>query len=152
MKRLIFFISIAALVTPLIARLTREWTFQEMFAKSDLVVIATPIATVQTTEHTALPDLSPAVTVSGLNTEFQVRLVLKGDQKIKKCVLHHYELDHQACLINGPELLTFNSQMWGPHYLLFLTKEPDGRYAPVTGQTDPALYSVIQLQNNIDVK
>jgi hypothetical protein len=152
MKRLIFFISIAALVTPLIARLIREWTFQEMFAKSDLVVIATPIATVHTSEHTTLPDLSPAVAVSGVNTEFQVRLVLKGDQKMKKFVLHHYQLDHQECLINEPELVTFNSQIWGPHYLLFLTKEPDGRYSPVTGQTDPALYSVIQLPKNIDVK
>jgi hypothetical protein len=152
MKKLAFFMLIAALAAPLTGRLVKEWTFQDMFAKSDLVVIGTPVASVQTAEHTTLPDLSPLVAVLGLNTEFQVRLVLKGDQKIKKFVLHHYKLEHEESMINGPELVSFDSQIWGPHYLLFLTKERDGRYTPVTGQTDPALYSVIQLPPQIDAK
>jgi len=147
MKKLILF-TLLALPWPLTGRLVKESTFQEMFAKSDLVVIGTPVATFQTAEHTTLPDLSPPVAVSGLNTEFQVRLVLKGDQKMKKFVLHHYKLEHEESMINGPELVSFDSQIWGPHYLLFLRKEPDGRYAPLTGQTDPALYSIIQLQTD----
>jgi hypothetical protein len=152
MKKLVFLMLIAALAAPLTGRLVKEWTFQEMFAQSDLVVIGTPVATVQTAEHTTLPDLSPSVAVLGLNTEFQARLVLKGDQKMKKFVLHHYKLEHEESMINGPELVRFDSQIWGPHYLLFLAKEHDGRYAPVTGQTDPALYSVIQLSPKTDVK
>ena len=37
----------------------------------------------------------------------------------------------------------------GPHpdFLMFLTKEKDGRYVPVTGQVDPALFSVIELKS-----
>ena|SRR5579884_1801157 len=152
MKKVVLFMLIAALAAPLTGRLVKEWTFQEMFAKADLVAIGTPVATVQTAEHTTLPDLSPPVAVLGLNTEFQVRLVLKGDEKIKKFVLHHYKLEHAESMINGPELLSFDSQIWGPHYLLFLAKEHDGIYAPVTGQTDPALYSVIQLSPQTDAK
>jgi hypothetical protein len=50
-------------------------------------------------------------------------------------------------MINGPELLSFESK-GSTLYLLFLVRERDGRYAPVTGQTDPALYSVIRLQSD----
>jgi len=133
---------------PLLARLMKDWTFQEIFAKSDLVVIAIPIATFETKERTTLEDLSPSVRVVGLSTEFQVRLVLKGDKGTNKLVLHHYKLEHEASMINGPELVSFDSTLSGPAFLLFLKRERDGRYAPVTGQTDPALYSVIQLAQN----
>jgi hypothetical protein len=146
-KKLILFVLLVALPGPLTARLAREdWTFEEMFAKSDLVVIATPIAIFETQEHTTLKDIAPPVEVLGLRTEFQVRLVLKGDKKMNKFVLHHYKLEHEEPMTNGPELVSFDSRIWGTPCFLFLVREHDGRYAPVTGQTDPALYSVIQLQ------
>jgi len=31
-----------------------------------------------------------------------------------------------------------------PCYLMFLVAEPDGRHAPVTGQTDPATFSILE--------
>jgi hypothetical protein len=127
----------------------KDWTFQEMFAKSDLVVIAAPIASFETGEHTALKDIAPPVEVLGLSTEFQVRLVLKGDKEMNKLVLHHYRLEHEEPMISGPEFISFDPKLWGPPFLLFLIKERDGRYAPVTGQTDPALYSVIQLKTDV---
>ena len=126
----------------------KDWTFQEMFAKSDLVVFATPIATVETGERTALKDIAPPVEVFGLSTEFQVRLVLKGNKGKSKFVLHHYKLQHEEPMISGPGLVSFDPKLWGPPFLLFLVKERDGRYAPVTGQTDPALDSVIQLKTD----
>jgi hypothetical protein len=132
----------------LVARLMKDWTFEEMFAKSDLVVIAMPIATFETGERTALKDIAPPVEVLGLSAEFQVRLVLKGDKGKSKFVLHHYKLEHEEAMISGPELIRFDPKLWGPPFLLFLIKERDGRYAPVTGQTDPALDSVIQLKTD----
>ena len=126
-----------------------DWTFQDMFAKSDLVVIAAPIATFETREHTALKDIAPPVEVLGLSTEFQVRLVLKGDKAMNKFALHHYRQEHQESMISGPELISFDAKLWGPRFLLFLIKEHDGRYAPVTGQTDPALYSIIELKTDV---
>jgi hypothetical protein len=88
------------------------------------------------------------VEVVGLSTEFQVRLVLKGDKGMNKFVLHHYRLKHEEPTINGPQLVVFDSKVWSRPYLLFLLRERDGRYAPVTDQTDPALYSIIQLETD----
>jgi hypothetical protein len=117
-----------------------------MFTKSDLVVIAMPIGTVETKEHTTLKEIE--VEVAGLSTEFQVRLVLKGDKQLNKFVLHHYKLEHEQAMINGPNFVVFDSKPWPKRYLLFLLREPDGRYAPVTDQTDPALYSIIKLETD----
>jgi hypothetical protein len=48
----------------------KDWSFEEMFSKSDLVVIATPIATFETGERTALKEIGPPpVEVLGLSTE-----------------------------------------------------------------------------------
>jgi hypothetical protein len=44
----------------------KDWTFEEMFAKSDLAAITTPIATFETKERTALEDLSPLFQSSDL--------------------------------------------------------------------------------------
>src|ERR1700681_2017198 len=135
MKKVMLSMLLVALQGQLTGRLIKDWSFQEMFAKSDVVVIATPISTKDTGEHSTLTDLSPPVTVLGLSTEFEVRLVLKGDTKIKTFVLHHYRLAHDEPMVHGPAPVTFNSKWrWTP-FLLFLVKESDGRYAPVTGQT-----------------
>jgi hypothetical protein len=149
MKKLMLFMFLAALPGQLTGRLMKDWSFQEMFAKSDLVAIATPIATFKTGEHTTLKEIGPPpVEVLGLSTELQVRIVLKGDKGMNKLVLHHYKLEHEEPMINGPQLVAFDSKPWPKPFLLFLVRESDGRYAPVTGQADPALYSVIQLQTD----
>jgi hypothetical protein len=149
MKKLMLFILVASIAVPLRGRLTKDWTIQEMFAKSDLVVIAMPIATLGTEEHATLKEIGPpAVEVLGLSTEFDVRLVFKGNNGMKKFTLHHYKLAHQQTFINGPHLVAFDSKLWPKRFLLFLRREADGRYAPVTGQTDPGAYSVIELQTD----
>jgi hypothetical protein len=149
-KKLILFMLSAALSGSVTARLAeKDWTFQEMFAKSDLVVIATPIWTKDTGEHNLLPGISPSTRVLGLSTEFEVRLVLKGNTKIKTFVLYHYRLEHDEPSVNGPALVTFNSKQW-MSFLLFLVREPDGRYAPVTGQTDPGYFSIMELKSEAE--
>ena len=91
------------------------------------------------------------VRVVGVNTEFETRLVLKGDRSIKKCVLHHYRLDkllERLPIVDTPWLATFDPKEDNA-YLLFLINQPDGRYVPASGQVDPAAFSVIKLSSVI---
>ena len=147
MKKLATTLTVAlslALGDFLSARLMYDWTYEELFSKSDFVVIAEPIsATHDTDERTNLPELAPSTPAIGVVTDFQTVLVLKG-QKQDRFVLHHYRLpDSDVAIINGPVLVKFNP---GHHeYLLFLVRERDGRFAPVGGQTDPGAFSVKQL-------
>jgi hypothetical protein len=126
------------------AQLMYAWTYEELFSKSDFVVIAEPIsATHDTEERTILSELDPSVPAIGVVTDFQTLLVLKG-QKQDRFVLHHYRLPQSdVAIINGPVLVKFNP---GHHeYLLFLVRERDGRFAPVAGQAHPGVFSVKQL-------
>src|SRR6267142_5794981 len=133
MKKLATTLTVAlslALGDFLSARLMYDWTYEELFSKSDFVVIAEPIsATHDTDERTNLPELAPSTPAIGVVTDFQTVLVLKG-QKQDRFVLHHYRLpDSDVAIINGPVLVKFNP---GHHeYLLFLVRERDGRFAPV---------------------
>jgi hypothetical protein len=73
--------------------------YQQMFEKSDVVVIATPKSkTTDTKEQTFLPNIwlqdkdgKQSKTKSiGVETVFAVSAVLKGDATIKQFTLHHY--------------------------------------------------------------
>ena len=70
---------------------------------------------------------------------------MKGE-KTNRFVLHHYRLAKtNELMINGPNFVGFDPAQHNS-FLLFLTKESDRRYAPVTGQTDPGLFSVLKLE------
>lgn len=83
----------------------------------------------------------PAV---GVEATFQCLSVLKGDTNTTTFVLHYLRdarlkspVGHPEVLsINGPVNVAFDPQE-KERFLLFLKREPDGRYASVTGQTDP---------------
>jgi hypothetical protein len=125
----------------------RAWSFQELTDQADLVVIAKPISTTNTTEHSVLPNTgSPGVRVVGVNTEFEVLVALKGDKSLKTLVLHHCRLANpEEHLVNGPSLVSFDPKQPN-RFLLFLHKDPDGRYSPVSGQTDASSVSVYKLE------
>ena len=124
----------------------KSWSYQELYDQSDLVVIAKPISTQDTTEKATLPNISPDVHVIGLSTEFDISLVMKGDNISKKTTLHHFLLaDPKQLMINGPRLASFDPKQH-TRYLLFLHREADGRYSPVSGQTDPASVSIVKLE------
>jgi hypothetical protein len=114
----------------LVARFLNSWPYQEMFAKSDFVVIAKPaVATRDTVERTTIQSYAFA----GVVTEFETLLVLKGSGS-KRFVLHHYRETEPS--VNGPTTMTFDPQKHDKPYLLFLVRESDGRFAPVAGQID----------------
>jgi hypothetical protein len=128
------------------AQLMYAWTYDELFSKSDFVVIAEPIsATHGTDERSILPELDPSVPAIGVLTDLKTLLVLKG-QKQDRFVLHHYRLpESDVAIINGPLLVKFNPGSERHEYLLFLVRERDGRFAPVGGQAYPGVFSVKQL-------
>lgn len=132
------------------ARITAAWTHQEMFNKSDLVVIAYGLSTKDTDEHTTLNDLEPRVSVIGVVSEFKTSLVLKGPRNVQKFFLHHYRFasEHDQLAANSPDLVRL-SEGHLP-FLMFLIRERDGRYAPVGGQTDPASHSVLELRGAVE--
>ena len=127
------------------ARVVRIWTYQELVGNSDLVVIATPAVTNDTKEHIELPGFK-GEHVIGVETRFTVSTVLKGDKALGDFTLHHYRTAdgiNVPHVPNGPSFVSF-APVEGPTamqraYILFLLREPDGRYAPVVGQVDPVL-------------
>ena len=144
MKKILPLLLLIALPVFVSARLMQAWSYQEMFDKADMVVIAKPTATKDTAETNILPNIGPDIKVKGLATDFDVRTVMKGD-RTNRFVLHHYRLAKtNELMLNGPNLVGFDLAKH-ESFLLFLTKESDGRYAPVTGQTDPGLLSVLKL-------
>ena len=146
MKRIItgLLILTAALLAQ--ARGMRSWSYQELYDQADLVVIAKPISTQDTAEKAVLPNFSPDLHVVGLSTAFDISVVMKGDKSLKKCVLHHYRLANpKEMRDNGPMLASFDPKQH-TRFLLFLHREADGRYSPVSGQTDPTLFSVQKLE------
>jgi|GEM_PF-1424703 len=123
------------------ARLMANWTHQQLLEKSDLVVVALPVASADTKEETNLPEIT-AARVTGVETKFSVSSVLKGDNALKDFVLRHYRLTNTGGpVFNGPTLAAFDPAR-GRSYLLYLVREAEGRYAPATGQTDPGFQAV----------
>jgi hypothetical protein len=143
MKRFLPILLLSAIPKLVDAHILEPWSYQQMFDKADLVVIATFVSSKDTSEHAALRDLSPPSKVIGVVSDFETRLTLKGP-KDKRFELHHYRLD-EVEYSNGPSLIDIKPGR-ETTFLLFLIKEKDGRYAPVTGQTDPAALSVLELE------
>jgi hypothetical protein len=126
------------------AQLMYAWSYEEMFDKADLVVIARPLSTKETNEHKTW---SGDLHFIGANTEFEKRLVLKGTKDVKRFVLHYYKLvETNVAIINGPAPLTFDLKE--PHaYLMFLIDKGNGTFAPATDEMDPGTFSIIKLDS-----
>lgn len=111
----------------------------------DLIVIAKPVSKKEQTEETTEPNWKPTVHLAGYQTEFEVQEMLKGEKEMKKFVLHHYER------INIPSLTIDFEPERDRLYLLFLKKEVEGRFAPITRrgehglETTPMGFPVIRL-------
>jgi hypothetical protein len=138
------FLILAATTFVANARFIGARPFEEMEKSADTIVVAKPVSTKDTDEQTNLSSFKPPVPVVGLSSEFEVGLVLKGDNNLKKLVVHHYRLaDHSGW--NEFHLASFDPKD-STNYLLFLKREPDGRYAPLD-QVDPAWTSILKLSD-----
>jgi hypothetical protein len=125
-----------------------------MVSGSSVVVLARPISRTRDTGEGE--DTDPSVAVQfpfvWVETTFRVTRVLQGRMAGATFVLHHLREPTLApgkdgrvpVLVNGPPLLSFDpSNPVDQHQMvLFLVKEPDGRYAPYPDQTHVALGSI----------
>jgi len=118
------------------ARLARMWSDKELLDKSELAVIATPTTAHDTKERGGMPGFE-AQPIIGVETTFAVVAILKGDPTTKQVILHHYRAN-RVQTINAPTFLSFDTKN-RHNFRLYIVREADGRYAPVTGQIDPGL-------------
>jgi hypothetical protein len=127
------------------ARPTRNWTYEELKAEADLIVIATATET-KDQDKTVFPNLVQAdaegkripVPAIGMDTRFKVLGVLKGDEKLKELAVYHLREAKAENVPNGPRVASFDLK-GQRRYLMFLKREADGRFVAVTGQVDSAI-------------
>ncbi|HWB01778.1 MAG TPA: hypothetical protein VG796_02060 [Verrucomicrobiales bacterium] len=136
------FVFFSLLTDTAAARLMRSWSKQELLDKSDLVVIAVPVSSTDTKEPVSLPG-TPHALATGVKTKFTVSQILKGPEDLKEFTLHHARpADPPGITINGPSLVSFDGAK-KQSFLLYLVREEDGSYAPVSGQTDPSFQAIV---------
>jgi ankyrin repeat protein len=144
------FIALVALVCSALASVAdargiRMRTYDELDRMSDVIVIAKPVSTKVTAGPiTTLKGISPDIPVVGLSSEFEIIVILKGDSNLKKLVVHHYQLANPDEQMGNPPVLAAFDPTESTRYLLFLQREPDGRFAPID-QIDPAWTSLFKL-------
>jgi hypothetical protein len=128
--------------TPVILDTFADIRADRRFPGADLVIVGHVSITRETGEETTLPGTSfPA---AGLESSIVVQAVVKGDPLIHRVLLHHYRLDVNYRVVGGPSQLHFDPRP-PVHYVFFLKREDDQRYAPAGGQTDSS-YSVTLLR------
>src|SRR3954454_4619753 len=89
MKRFVPLCVLIAVSSLADARPVRNWSYEELLAESDVVVIATPTASQDLKEPAVVPNVvqagedgkSKPVPAIGVETTFEVQAVLKGERK-----------------------------------------------------------------------
>ena len=156
-------LSLAILLLPfsnLWARRVEDWPYQKLLEQSHLVVIASVQTSVATSEKWQEKYFAPE-RFTALKTTFRVNAVLKGSATETIDVLHFKYSDKKTPYQDGPTLVSFDKeaivimmrkddksqkhdsapshvQSQVTDHLLFLKKTENGRYEPVSGQTDPS--------------
>src|SRR5689334_15746669 len=121
------------------AQVPRPWTFDELTAKADLVVIASHLSTEDTGRRRTRAELKPETRAAELRTELKVLQVLKADPARGVAAGATLALRHYRVL--EPPYTVGSTLKFGEParlYLVFLTRDPDGVYEPVSGQVFPA--------------
>ncbi len=108
----------------------RPWSAQELFDQADLVVVAHPGLS-HDTGTTARPDLLDVVDVE---TPLTIQAVFKGRPPSGPIAFHHHRLGPGwKTVVDGPNVASFGKEGSSGPLLFFLKREPDGRYAAVSG-------------------
>jgi len=128
------FLAFLVYALPCPARAVKVWSFDEMRKAADLVVIARPIQSEKTAAKLNGYDMA-----TGTNTTFEVLAALKGSVD-GTLVVRHFVFPYGGLnLVNAPGPVSFPTGDQAATYLLFLSKNKDGTYAPVSGQIDPCI-------------
>ena len=132
---LLLFVGVSAF-----ARLLHIWTEAEMQKAARLIVVGT-VADIRDLNETNTV-LWPSCKFVGVEATFAVSQVLKGDFTNRTVILHYYRFDPpHYCPPNGPAFLDLTTGGTN-RFLLYLAPDRAFRFAPVSGQLDPAMDSV----------
>jgi hypothetical protein len=133
---------------PSTARAADPVDYNKLKAQADLIVIATPLSVKDLGENTFLPDIQQMgpdgkpvpVAAIGMETNFEVELVLAGNWPANRLVLYHLREASPPAqpTVGGPLLVSFDPKK-KLRYLMFLKLDKDGRFESVTGLTDSGL-------------
>jgi hypothetical protein len=136
------------------ARPVRQFTYADLVAESDVVVIATALSTDADKDREFDEEMrGDEEEVECVITSFRVNGIINGNVKGERLSVVHYRFKpEQRPIVNAPQLVRFENegQVNGedkrtgkplrappPEYLLFLKATKDGKFVPTTGQTDP---------------
>ena len=152
MKRvLVGVITVVLLAEGALAFNVPTYSYEEMFAQSDLVVIAEPVTSRDTGERKVADQVSPDIPVAGVITHCKALYVLKG-RKVKEFKLHHFRDISRAkpnvVVIGGPIGISFDLSKHHLYhrYLMFLVREGNSRFAPFAGQTMVEYISIQEIK------
>ena len=121
------------------AQVPHAWTFDELTAKADLVIIASHLGTQDTGRRRMDAELKSEARAAELRTELKVLQVLKADHARGVAAGATLSLRHYSVL--EPPFSMGSTLKFGESaraYLVFLARKPDGVYEPVSGQVFPA--------------
>jgi hypothetical protein len=134
----VFLLSILSLTV--FARIIVPWTEDKMQNASDLIVIGTVVKVTDLDETNT--SLWTGYKFRGVETTFNVSKVLKGNVSGQIVILHHYSFKAQNFIPpNAPSFINLTLSDTN-QYLLYLVKDGTNRFAPVSGQLDPAADAV----------
>jgi hypothetical protein len=146
MRTYIALMLLLMLPLPSSAWISTRWTYEAMYEKADLIVVAKPVSVSQPDEATSLPDISPKMRFYELKAAFVVSIALKGTNP-ETLQLRYVKLANpEQFALAGPSLVQFDPAQ-RHSYLMFLSLDPGGSYSPVTGQTNAAT-AIIRLEGN----
>ena len=136
MKTFLTLFASLLLVISISARPVAIWPYDKLTEEADVIIIATPTSSRDTSEKTTFPGQSSVAAV-GVETTFDILSVLKGEKGLKTIVFHHLRAEKpNEEMPDGPSPVAFKLEE-KKRFLLFLKLEPDGRLSSLTGQTDP---------------
>ncbi len=148
-------IVLAWLATPLAAsQIGYAWTFPDLFAKADVVVIGRVTAIRDTGRVVPHPSLKPALPMVEMEADVAIELLLKGGAaapgtapNLRSLVLKYYRRDIQGWtspptadgvrlggMLNGGSTLKLEAGR--EPYVMFLKRDGE-RYEPLSGHTFP---------------
>lgn len=134
---------LSGLSQPATAQVSYLWSFEERVSEADLVVIAAKVGTWDTGHRTTITELTPPFPVIEVQTEFKILAVVKGSAGSDTLRLRHYRWDADRLapggVINGPRPLNLTLTGVDPRagFLLFLKRDIDGVFVPISGQASP---------------